>query len=205
MSRIDNPVIITIFKHLVYDITQLFSDPPSCLIIYRILPEISKNLILKVINTTKNGRVELNEIKNLDIFINTNQNVSPYINGLIQMKILQKLRGEDNSYVQFNEVFISTMKKILSEGIVNENKIVFHRKPKGYENYLERGINRLYKFINEKIFDQIHKSKSDNYINNFLTKKNFFHIEGDKYQIGSTSISLFLLRTIIFKYKWPLI
>ena len=141
MSRIDNPVIITIFKHLVYDITQLFSDPPSCLIIYRILPEISKNLILKVINTTKNGRVELNEIKNLDIFINTNQNVSPYINGLIQMKILQKLRGEDNSYVQFNEVFISTMKKILSEGIVNENKIVFHRKPKGYENYLESKYN----------------------------------------------------------------
>ena len=194
MSKIDNPVIITILKHLVYDITQLFYDLPSCMMIYRILPEISKNLILRIINTTKNGKVELNEIKNHDIFINSYQNISPYIKGLIQMKILQKARGEDNSYIQFNEIFISSMKKILSKGIVNDN-ISFHRKPRGYENYLERGINRLYKFINEKIFDQINKRRNDNYINNFLTKKNYLHLEGDRYQIGKTSISLFLLRT----------
>ena len=54
MEKIDNPVIITILKYLVQDNTQLFKDPPSCLMIYRILPEISKNLILRVINTTNN-------------------------------------------------------------------------------------------------------------------------------------------------------
>ena len=194
MEKIDNPVIITILKYLVQDNTQLFKDPPSCLMIYRILPEISKNLILRVINTTNNGIIEINELKSHDIFVNTNQNVSPYLTGLMIVKILQKYQDDTNSKIKFNEDFIKTMKDILSKGIINDS-IQTHRKPKGYENSLERGINRFYRFINEKIFDQVGKSHTANHINNFLTKKNFLHIESDRYQFGSSSYNLFLCTT----------
>lgn len=192
MEKIDNPVIITILKYLVQDKTQLFKDPPSCLMIYRILPEISKNLILRIINTTNNGIIEINEIKNHDIFINTNQNVSPYLTGLMQIQILTKY--QDNSKIKFNEDFIKTMKGILSKGIINDTTQT-HRRPRGYESSLEKGINRFYRFINEKIFEQVGKNKSDNHTNNFLTKKNFLHIEGDRYQFGSSSYNLFLCTT----------
>ena len=50
MATIENPVFITISRLLYNDLTQFFSDPPSCLIIFRILPEVSKNLILRIIN-----------------------------------------------------------------------------------------------------------------------------------------------------------
>ena len=192
MAKIENPLVITILNNLVHDPSQLFDDPPSCLMIYRILPEISKNLILRIINSTKNGKIQSNEIKNHDIFINTDQNISQYCQGLQQLGIILKNQNFESAEIQFNEVFLSTMRKILSEGIKNENKINFHRKPKGYETSLERGINRFYKFINEKIFDQIGKNKNDNSINNFLTKMNLLQIAGDRYCLGQKSFILFL-------------
>ena len=190
MSKIDNPVVVTILGYLVQDLRQFFSDPPSCLMIYRILPEVSKNLILRVINSTQNGKIDTSDIKSHDIFINTEKNISQYIVGLRQLGII--LKDEDKNVIHFNELFISTMRKVLSEGIKNENNISFHRKPKGYENSLERGINKFYKFINEKIFDQIGKTRTDNYINTFLTKNQLLHIVEDRYKLGSHSINLFL-------------
>ena len=192
MTQIDNPVVITIIRYLVQDVSQFFSDPPSCLMIYRILPEVSKNLILRVINSTKNGKIEASDIKNHDIFINTDQNISSYCLGLKQLKILNN--NNSPNLFEFNENFISTMKSILSEGIKYDNLITFHRKPKGYETALDRGINRFYKFINEKIFEQVSKNKNDK-INNFLIKSNLLHLMGDKYILGSKAISLFLQRT----------
>ncbi len=86
MAKIENPLVITILNSLVHDPSQLFSDPPSCLMIYRILPEISKNLILRIINSTRNGKIQSNEIKNHDIFINTDdQNISEYCHWLKQL------------------------------------------------------------------------------------------------------------------------
>ena len=193
MSQIDNPVVIYMLRFLIQDISQLFSDPPSCLMIYRILPEVSKNLILRIINSTKNGSIESSEIKNHDIFINTEKNIGPYCVGLRQLKIIKEDFTLSN--IQFNQVFIATMKKILTEGIENEENIEFHRKPKGYENSLERGVNRLYKFMNEKIFNQLGKPKTDNYINNFLTKKNCLHLVGNTYELGPSSYTLFLSST----------
>ena len=193
MAQIDNPVVVAIIRYLVQDVSQFFSDPPSCLMIYRILPEISKNLILRVINTTKNGKIEVSDLKNHDIFINTDKNISSYLYGLKQLKILKDNHNSPNIF-EFNQDFISTMKTVLSEGIKYENNITFHRKPKGYETVLERGINRFYKFINEKIFEQASKNKNDK-INSFLTKSNLLHLMGDKYIMGSKAISLFLQRT----------
>lgn len=193
MSQIDNPVVVTILRYLVNDLSPFFSDPPSCLMIYRILPEISKNLILRAINSIKNGEIEAGEVKSHDIFINTEQNISTYCAGLKQLGIL--LNNDITSIkLQFNKVFINTMKKILSEGIKNDNCIAFHRKTKGYETALERGISKFYKFINEKIFEQTIKNKNDK-INNFLSKMNFLHLEGDKYVLGPKSTSLFLQTT----------
>ena len=193
MAQIDNPVVVAIIRYLVQDVSQFFSDPPSCLMIYRILPEVSKNLILRVINTTKNGKIEVSDLKNHDIFINTDKNISSYLYGLKQLKILKDNHNSPNIF-EFNQDFISTMKTVLSEGIKYENNITFHRKPKGYETVLERGINRFYKFINEKIFEQASKNKNDK-INSFLTKSNLLHLMGDKYIMGSKAISLFLQRT----------
>ena len=197
MSKIDNPVVINILGYFIQDPSELFSDPPSCLIIYRNLPEVTKNLILRIINSTENGIIETSEIKNYDIFINTEQNIDQYCVGLKQLKIIMNDKELNSSHtshpshIQFNKTFISTMRQILTEGIKNED-IKFHRKAKGYENALERGINRFFKFINEKIFGQIGNSKTDNYINNFLTKKNCLHIVGDKYQLGTYAITIFL-------------
>ena len=193
MAKIDNPVFVTISRLLYYDLSQFFSDPPSCLIIFRILPEISKNLILRIINSSKNGKIELSQIKNHDIFINTDQNISIYYQGLMQIGIIKRNENFNSTHIQFNEVFISTLRNILSEGIKNNENISFHHKPKGYETSLERGINKFYKFINEKIFNQVNKTKSDNYINTFLTKINFLHLQGDRYQLGPKAINLFLL------------
>ena len=195
MSQIDNPVAITILRYLVHDPSEFFNDPPSCLMIYRILPEISKNLILRVINCAQNGKIETSQIKNHDIFINTDQNISPYYTGLKQLGILMNNGNNTSKEIHFNEMFLSNMKKILSEGIKNENEIAFHRKPKGYENSLDRGINRFFKFINEKIFSQINKNRVDNYINNFLTKMNFLQVVKDQYQLGQKSINFFLHST----------
>ena len=195
MSQIDNPVVVTILRYLVNDPSQFFSDPPSCLMIYRILPEVSKNLILRIINCTKDGKIEPSQIKNHDIFINTDKNISPYCTGLKQLGILVNNKDNSTEEIQFNETFLSNLKKILTEGIKNDNNIAFHRKPKGYENSLERGINRFFKFINEKIFAQINNNKIDNYINEFLTKMNFLQVVDNKYHLGQKSINFFLHST----------
>ena len=192
MATIHNPIFITISRLLYNDLTQFFSDPPSCLIIFRILPEVSKNLILRIINSTEKNKIEASDIKCHDIFINTDQNISVYYWGLNQMGIIKNNENFNSNNIQFNEVFLSTLRKILAEGIKNDNNITFHHKPKGYETSLERGINKFYKFINEKIFNQINKTKTDNYINNFLTKINFLHIQGDRYQLGLKAINLCL-------------
>jgi hypothetical protein len=189
--QIRNPIIILILKNLLDDLNTFFSDPPSCLMIYRNLPEISKNLILRVINSLQNGQVEPFQIKNYDLYINTNKNISTFCTGLKKLGILKDFPN----YVIFNEVFITTMKKILSEGLQNEENIIFHRKPKAYEKSLKKGMKNFYRFMNEKIFDQINKNENSNYINNFLTKKNILHVVEGKYQLGSKALTLFLNST----------
>ena len=169
MAKIDNPLVVTISKYLNYDLSQFFSDPPSCLIIFRILPEISKNLILRIINSTKNGKIEESQIKNHDIFLNTDQSISIYYYGLKQIGIIKNNENSSSSQTkqtQFNEVFLSTLKKILSEGIKYDNNIEFHHKPKGYETSLERGVNRFYKFLITFLIKQIlFKINNGNIIN----------------------------------------
>ena len=190
--QISNPILISILRNLVDDLNPFFSDPPSCLMIFRNLPEISKNLIIRVINSLTKGKIEPFQIKNHDIFINTKENISTHCTGLKRLGIIKDFP----EYVTFNEVFINTMKKILSEGLQNEDNIVFHRKPKAYEKSLKKGIKNFYRFMNEKIFDQINTSENNNnYINNFLTKKNILHVVGGKYQLGSKSLPLFFHST----------
>ena len=163
MASINNPIAISLLTDISKDkgVSELFfSDPPSCLVIFRLLPEISKNLIIRAINSNENGLLEISELKNHDFFINTkSKNINEYIAGLTQLKILQET---GNKYI-INKYFLETMKKILSEGLIQDKK-KFHRKARGYEKYLEKGMNRFYKFINEKIFDQSKKEVQENEI-----------------------------------------
>ena len=183
MSKLTNPMAILVLSKICDEkidkkvLESFFSDPPSCLIIYRLLPEISKNLLIRVINLNEGGKFQYSEMKNYDFFINTSKSnsIQDYISGLTKLKILEKLeksKSESEAYYKINEQFYKTMKKILSEGLEIDKK-KFHRKSKGYEKYLEKGINKFYKFINDKIFGQFGKYVDDSDINNFLLERNF--------------------------------
>ena len=204
MASINNPIAISLLTDISKDkgVSELFfSDPPSCLVIFRLLPEISKNLIIRAINSNENGLLEISELKNHDFFINTkSKNINEYIAGLTQLKILQET---GNKYI-INNYFFETMKKILSEGLIQDKK-KFHRKARGYEKYLEKGMNRFYKFINEKIFDQSKKEVQENEINNFLVKACFLQ-EGSDKKYSLASLKTFLNKTeeliIFFFYRY---
>jgi hypothetical protein len=163
--------------------------------IYRLLPEISKNLLIRVINLNEGGKFQYSEMKNHDFFINTSKskanNITSYISGLEQLKIVEKLEPYDQYYYRINEHFYETLKKILSEGL-EIDKTKFHRKSRGYEKYLEKGINKFYKFINDKIFGQFGKRAEKSDINDFLLNSNFLSIDSEnKFQMGSLTSFLF--------------
>ena len=170
---------------------SFFSDPYSCLVIFRLLPEISKNLILRGLNSNEKGELHYFYLMNNDFFLNTKKNeIGEYVAGLTQLRILEKI---DAKNFKINDIFFKTMKKVLGEGLITDKK-KFHRKAKGYEKYLEKGMNRFYKFINEKVFDQFDKYGQDNEINNFLIYAKFLRKEEDKkYQMES--LSTFLNKT----------
>ena len=170
---------------------SFFADPYSCLVIFRLLPEISKNLILRGLNSNEKGELHYFYLMNNDFFLNTKKNeIGEYVAGLTQLRILEKI---DAKNFKINEIFFKTMKKVLNEGLITDKK-KFHRKAKGYEKYLEKGMNRFYKFINEKVFDQFDKYGQDNEINNFLIDAKFLRKEEDKkYQMES--LSTFLNKT----------
>ena len=181
---------------------SFFSDPYSCLVIFRLLPEISKNLILRGLNSNEKGELHYFYLMNNDFFLNTKKNeIGEYVACLTQLRILEKI---DAKNFKINEIFFKTMKKVLNEGLITDKK-KFHRKAKGYEKYLEKGMNRFYKFINEKVFDQFDKYGQDNEINNFLIDAKFLRKEEDKkYQMES--LSTFLNKTeeliILFFFKY---
>ena len=181
---------------------SFFSDPFSCLVIFRLLPEISKNLILRGLNSSETGELHYSFLINNDFFLNTKANeIGEYIGGLIQLKIIEKIDGKN---FKINEIFFETLKKVLNEGLITDKK-KFHRKAKGYEKYLEKGMNRFYKFINEKVFEQFGKYSQDNEINNFLISANFLSKDNEnKYQIES--LSTFLNKTeeliILFFFRY---
>lgn len=188
MSSLSNPVSMLLLSLISRKakIETFFSDSPSCLIMFRLVPEISKNLLIRVIKSTEKGKILSSELKNHDFFINTEKkdksensnDIGEYIYGLTELKILEKVNEQN---YKINELFYETMKKLLSEGLDIDKKN-FHRKAKGYEKYLEKGINKFYKFMNEKIFDQIGRTAQDSEINNFLVHANFLKKEQDKFQ-----------------------
>ena len=200
MASITNPMAILILRKICKEkevLESFFKDPPSCLIIYRLLPEISKNLIIRVINLNEGGIFKYSEMKNHDFFINVlkpknkSNSIIFYISGLEQLKILEQVEPYDQSIYKINEYFYETMKKILSEGLDIDKK-KFHRKSRGYEKYLEKGINKFYKFINDKIFGQFGKSVENSEINDFLLNSNFLSKASEnKLQMGSLSSFLF--------------
>ena len=200
MSSLSNPISYLLLGLISKkaNIETFFSDPPSCLIIFRLVPEISKTLLTRVIMSTEKGKILLSsELKNHDLFINTKKkeensnDIGEYIYGLTELKILEKV-GNDNSKYKINELFYETMKKLLSEGLDIDKKN-FHRKARGYEKFLEKGINKFYKFMNEKIFDQIGRVAQDSEINDFLVNANFLKKEQDKFQ--KDKIYTFLKKT----------
>jgi len=200
MASITNPMAIIILRKICKEkevLESFFKDPPSCLIIYRLLPEISKNLIIRVINLNEGGIFKYSEMKNHDFFINVlkpknkSNSIIFYISGLEQLKILEQVEPYDQNIYKINEYFYETMKKILSEGLDIDKK-KFHRKSRGYEKYLEKGINKFYKFINDKIFGQFGKSVENSEINDFLLNSNFLSKDSEnKLQMGSLSSFLF--------------
>ena len=204
MAYINNVVAMFLLKEFQKDESNFLLDPPSCLMIYRLLPEISKNLILRGLISTEDGKLQYPDLKNHDIFINTSKeyNINVYIAGLEQLGILKRYKD----FYQINKYFFSTMKKILKDGLINE-KDKFHRKSKGYEKFLDKGMNKFYKFINEKIFNQLGKDCQDNEINNFLVQANFLNKDSDKrkYQFGTSFKQLLdkteeLIRQFFFEY-----
>ena len=200
MASITNPMAILLLRKISNCnekdvIESFFKDPPSCLMIYRLLPEISKNLLIRVINLNEGGKFQYSEMKNHDFFINTSKskgnNITSYISGLEQLKIVEKLEPYDQYYYRINEHFYETLKKILSGGL-EIDKTKFHRKSRGYEKYLEKGINKFYKFINDKIFGQFGKRAEKSDINDFLLNSNFLSIDSEnKFQMGSLTSFLF--------------
>ena len=184
---------------------SFFSDPYSCLVIFRLLPEISKNIILRGLNSNEKGELDYFYLMNKDFFLNTKANeIGEYVAGLTQLRILEKIDAKNAKNFKINEIFFKTMKKVLNEGLITDKK-KFHRKAKGYGKYLEKGMNRFYKFINEKVFDQFDKFGQDNEINNFLIYANFLRKDEDKkYQMES--LTTFLNKTeeliILFFFKY---
>jgi len=178
---------------------SFFSEPYSCLGIYRLLPEISKNIIIRGIISSEKGDLPLSFIKkNNDFFLNTKKNeIGEYIAGLTQLKIIEETN--DKNY-KINEIFFKTLKNILSEGLITDKK-KFHRKAKGYEKYLEKGMNRFYKFINEKIFNQFGKPGPESEINNFLVYADFLNKDKEnRYQMESLSTFLNKTEELIFLF-----
>ena len=47
---------------------SFFSDPYSCLVIFRLLPEISKNIILRGLNSNEKGELDYFYLMNKDFF-----------------------------------------------------------------------------------------------------------------------------------------
>ena len=105
---------------------SFFSEPYSCLGIYRLLPEISKNIIIRGIISSEKGDLPLSFIKkNNDFFLNTKKNeIGEYIAGLTQLKIIEETN--DKNY-KINEIFFETLKKILSEGLITDKKNFIER------------------------------------------------------------------------------
>ena len=201
MANITNTVAIFLLGQISTgkDVAEsFFSEPYSCLGIYRLLPEISKNLIIRGINSSEKGDLPLSFIKNNDFFLNTKKNeIGEYIAGLTQLKIIEE---KDEKNFKINEIFFKTLKKILSEGLITDKK-KFHRKAKGYEKYLEKGMNRFYKFINEKVFNQFGKPGPDSEINNFLIFADFLNKDKEnRYQMESLSTFLNKTEELIFLF-----
>ena len=202
MASITNPMAILILEKICKEkevLESFFKEAPLCLIIYRLLPEISKNLLIRVINLNEGGKFKYSEMKNHDFFINTlkqknkSNSIRSYICGLEQLKILEQLEPYEQNNYKINEYFYETMKKILSEGLDIDKK-KFHRKSRGYEKYLEKGINKLYKFVNDKIFGQFGKSAEKSEINDFLLNSNLLSKDSEnKFQMGL--LSSFLYKT----------
>ena len=205
MAYISNAMAMFLLQEFQKDEENFLTDPPSCLMIFRLLPEISKNLLLRGLISTEDGTLYNSDLKNHDFFINTSKDydITVYIAGLQQLRILTRIK--DDVY-KINNNFFETMKKVLDEGLINE-KEKFHRKSKGYEKFLEKGINKFYKFINEKIFNLLDKDFQDNEINNFLVEAEFLKKDEikRKYQLGPSLKMLLdkteeLIRSFFYEY-----
>ena len=205
MASINNPMAILLLEEIKKENPELFfSEPHSCLLIYRLLPEISKNVIIRAIISSENGLLTTDELKNHDFFINTikENNIEKYVTGLVELHFLERI---DEQNYKINKYFFETMKKILSEGLIIDKK-KFHRRARGYEKYLEKGLNKFYKFIKEKILDQFDKPVQDNELNNFLVFGKFLLKDEKSKKYSMNNFSNFLEKTedlvniFFFKY-----
>lgn len=148
---IKNEILNIIFKCKV-NLENLYADEHACLLFFRLLPKLSQEIIMQIINIDE--RLNWTEQQFEERIFQLKEDDSKTIKKkllmlLYSIKILTK-----QNFVKLNSNFKQNIKKIIKDGISIKSEFIEKKKRKPWNKCYEKGIAALEKYLTKiKSFD----------------------------------------------------
>lgn len=169
---IKNEMFTTIFKNYKEEFEKLYKDESACILIFRILPKQSQEIIMRIINIDENLNATnqdfLNKINWHDFLEEKGKDINK--SALSTIKVLTS-----ETYVKLDTNFKLNLKKIIKEGISVKSEFILKSKHKTWNQCYEKGMVALEKYLTAiKSLDTYQESiKYDNEKYKFLISSGF--------------------------------
>jgi hypothetical protein len=201
-----NEIFQTIFQLYESELEKLYKEESACLIVFRILPKNTQQVIMRLINIDSDINLNLQSlIKDInwsDILENHESNVKDLLRQLHFLRIFNK----DNMIMNNN--FKTNMLNILNKGVSVKGVQVLKKKAKSWNTMYDKSIKLLEKYMSKLIdFDNaiIDISSSDDKIK-FFEKSGLIKEEGGAYKLQPSAYRILLsdrqtqIRSLLIKY-----
>jgi len=173
---IKNEMITTIFKNYKEEVEKLYKDESACLLIFRILPKQSQDIIMRIINIDENlNATHINFLSkiNWQDFLDDKEK-DKYKGALITIKILTN-DIHNKEFIVLEPNFKTNLKKIIKDGISVKSEFILKSKQKNWNQCYEKGMVALEKYLTAiKSLDTLQEHVSyDNEKYKFLINSGF--------------------------------
>jgi hypothetical protein len=200
-----NEIFQAIFSHYEKDIESLYKEESACLSIFRIIPEICQQIIMRMIYIDTDLKLSItslvSEVNWSDIFEEHTNDIRNCIRILFSIKILS---GKE--IFLLNQDFKKNMLKILKVGLTKNTN--FHKKKsKGWQECFETGMAAFEKYLVSLYDIDNHTIETENDKIKFLVNSGFLKKgEANLYKLSAIALSTLLedrhlqIRTLIIRY-----
>jgi hypothetical protein len=201
--KITNDIFQIIYQNFAMNIDTLYKEESACLLVFRILPELSQQLIMRIIHVHSelnyNYKERTDEINWSDIIDNNANDIKHYIRLLTQIKIIPS-----KELLELHPDFKRNLLKIISVGLTPIPMV--KKKIKDWNETFNYGIEALEKYLKKLFaFEKPQFIENENPAIKFLLNIKFLKKENSYKATSQALITLlgdkqFQIRHLIGKY-----